>query len=220
MLPPWCAAPAGGAGRHACPFAESGLADPCCGAPCRDRPQLPFRCLDGQYRRELVRVYLANVEGIARRFVEEKKEYLQRLLEEGRGFKQFWRRLKPERQRQLAAAPAPAVLKVRPLWPARLGRPRRGSPAGPRRSPGRRPGAGQAAEQASAGRRATPRCPACWLWLGPGVPPGLPAGSAGPSTWPYWRQSRRSAPRFSSTLIPNENWRVRWPAGRGQALLQ
>jgi hypothetical protein len=31
----------------------------------------PFRCLDSQYRRELVRVYLSNVEGICRRFLEE-----------------------------------------------------------------------------------------------------------------------------------------------------
>ena len=36
----------------------------------------PFRCLDSQYRRELVRVYLTNVEGICRRFVEEKREKL------------------------------------------------------------------------------------------------------------------------------------------------
>jgi hypothetical protein len=43
----------------------------------RDRPQRPFRCLDGQYRRELARVYLANVEGLARRFVDEKREQLQ-----------------------------------------------------------------------------------------------------------------------------------------------
>ncbi len=46
-------------------------------AACRDRPQRPLRCLEGQYRRELVRVYLSNVEGIARRFVEEKREALQ-----------------------------------------------------------------------------------------------------------------------------------------------
>lgn len=44
---------------------------------CRDRPTRPFRCLDAQYRRELVRVYLTNVEGICRRFVEERKETLQ-----------------------------------------------------------------------------------------------------------------------------------------------
>jgi hypothetical protein len=44
------------------------------GADCRvaaclsrsDRPARPFRCLDAQYRRELVRVYLTNVESICR----------------------------------------------------------------------------------------------------------------------------------------------------------
>ena len=43
----------------------------------RDRPARPFKCLDAQYRRELVRVYLTNVEGICRRFVDEKREALQ-----------------------------------------------------------------------------------------------------------------------------------------------
>lgn len=42
----------------------------------------PFRCLDSQYRRELVRVYLTNVEGICRRFVEEKREKLSKLVED------------------------------------------------------------------------------------------------------------------------------------------
>lgn len=43
----------------------------------RDRPQRPFRCLNGQYRRELARVYLANVEGLARRFVDDRRGQLQ-----------------------------------------------------------------------------------------------------------------------------------------------
>lgn len=71
-------------GMRACPAPRCScpLLMPHCPMPprrrcCRDRPQLPFRCLDGQYRRELVRVYLTNVEGIARRFVDEKREYLQ-----------------------------------------------------------------------------------------------------------------------------------------------
>ncbi|KAM3308887.1 hypothetical protein P3S67_010631 [Capsicum chacoense] len=36
-----------------------------------ERAERPFQCLDCQYRRELVRVYLTNVEQIFRRFVEE-----------------------------------------------------------------------------------------------------------------------------------------------------
>jgi hypothetical protein len=78
----------------------------------KDRPQRPFKCLDGQYRRELLRVYLANVEGIARRYVEEQREVLQRLLEPSKGFSQFWRGLPPSEQQRLASAPAATVLKV------------------------------------------------------------------------------------------------------------
>lgn len=57
---------------------------------CRDRPSLPFRCLDPQYRRELVRVYLTNVEGICRRFVDEKRESLLRIRETAASFKAYW----------------------------------------------------------------------------------------------------------------------------------
>jgi hypothetical protein len=56
----------------------------------REKPQRPFRCLDSQYRRELVRVYLTNVEGICRRFVEEKRERLARLREDPASFRAFW----------------------------------------------------------------------------------------------------------------------------------
>lgn len=85
---------------------------------CRDRPQRPFKCLDGQYRRELLRVYLTNVEGIARRFVEEKRVQLQRLLDDprGGGFRQFWRRLDATRQRKLSCDSAAVVLKVCVIW--------------------------------------------------------------------------------------------------------
>ncbi|KAA6428269.1 MAG: hypothetical protein FRX49_01865 [Trebouxia sp. A1-2] len=56
----------------------------------RDRPSLPFRCLDPQYRRELVRVYLTNVEGICRRFVDEKRESLLHMKETTASFKAYW----------------------------------------------------------------------------------------------------------------------------------
>jgi hypothetical protein len=70
--------------------------------------------LDAQYRRELLRVYLTNVEGIARRFVDEKRGQLQRLIDDSRGggFKQFWRRLDATWQRKLSSDSAAAVLKV------------------------------------------------------------------------------------------------------------
>ena len=58
--------------------------------PCRDRSAAPFKCLDAQYRRELVRVYLTNVEGICRRFVEEKREQLLQLKKSMGAFQIFW----------------------------------------------------------------------------------------------------------------------------------
>jgi hypothetical protein len=48
----------------------------------RERVDRPFRCLDCGYRRELVRVYFQNVEQICRRFVEEKRSKLGRLIED------------------------------------------------------------------------------------------------------------------------------------------
>lgn len=48
----------------------------------REKADRPFRCLDCQYRRELVRVYLTNVEQICRRFVEERRGKLGRLIED------------------------------------------------------------------------------------------------------------------------------------------
>ncbi|GMP56112.1 hypothetical protein CsSME_00020704 [Camellia sinensis var. sinensis] len=48
----------------------------------RERADRPFRCLDCQYRRELVRVYLTNVEQICRCFVEERRSKLGKLIED------------------------------------------------------------------------------------------------------------------------------------------
>ncbi|KAK3190269.1 hypothetical protein Dsin_029830 [Dipteronia sinensis] len=47
-----------------------------------EKADRPFRCLDCQYRRELVRVYLTNVEQICQRFVEERRGKLGRLIED------------------------------------------------------------------------------------------------------------------------------------------
>lgn len=49
----------------------------------REKAHRPFRCLDCQYRRELVRVYLSNVEQICRRFVEERRNKICKLIEDG-----------------------------------------------------------------------------------------------------------------------------------------
>jgi hypothetical protein len=55
----------------------------------REKADRPFRCLDGQYRRELIRVYLSNVEQICRRFIDERRSKLSRLIED----KLRWSRL-------------------------------------------------------------------------------------------------------------------------------
>ncbi len=79
----------------------------------RDRVHKPFKCLDAQYRRELVRVYLTNVEGIARRFVDEKRDYLSQLTDTSRGFADFWEDLDVRARRDLGREKADVILKVR-----------------------------------------------------------------------------------------------------------
>ena len=79
---------------------------------CRDRPSAPFRCLEAQYRRELVRVYLSNVETLARKFVEEKREALLSLRSDPCGFMAFWAGLDAKRRRQMATASGEVILKV------------------------------------------------------------------------------------------------------------
>ncbi|EFJ42002.1 hypothetical protein VOLCADRAFT_67555, partial [Volvox carteri f. nagariensis] len=77
-----------------------------------DKPSKPFRCLDPQYRRELVRVYLANVEGICRRFCEDKKSRLAWAREEVSSFRQFWGSLLPEQQRKFLTDKGEVILKA------------------------------------------------------------------------------------------------------------
>ena len=56
---------------------------------CRERADRPFRCLDCHYRRELVRVYLTNVEQICRRFVEERRSKIGKLIEDKARWSRF-----------------------------------------------------------------------------------------------------------------------------------
>lgn len=79
---------------------------------CRDKPSKPFRCLDPQYRRELVRVYLTNVEGICRRFCDDKKARLNWVREEEGAFRHFWGSLTPEQQRKYLTDKGEVILKV------------------------------------------------------------------------------------------------------------
>lgn len=89
--------------------------------PRRDRPHAPFRCLDAQYRRELVRVYLTNVEALARKFVDEKRDALARLRGDAGGFRAFWGAVDARTRRQLATASGDAVLKARERAPGTSG---------------------------------------------------------------------------------------------------
>ena len=73
---------------------------------------MPFRCLDAQYRRELVRVYLSNVESICRKFVEERRGVLVRLKEGPAGLAAFWQALDYKQRHLLASEHGDILLKV------------------------------------------------------------------------------------------------------------
>lgn len=81
----------------------------------RKNSHRPFRCLDCQYRRELVRVYLTNVEGICRRFVEEKSEKLGKLIEDNGGwssFRAFWSAMEENVRQRLSREKTDVILKA------------------------------------------------------------------------------------------------------------
>ncbi|XP_047979163.1 TNF receptor-associated factor homolog 1a-like isoform X2 [Salvia hispanica] len=81
----------------------------------RERAERPFRCLDHQYRRELVRVYLTNVEQICRRFVEERRGKLGKLIEEKArwsSFFSFWIGMDQNCRRRMSREKTETILKV------------------------------------------------------------------------------------------------------------
>ncbi|XP_065863137.1 TNF receptor-associated factor homolog 1a [Euphorbia lathyris] len=81
----------------------------------REKADRPFRCLDCQYRRELVRVYLTNVEQICRRFVEERRSKLGRLLEDKnrwKSFNDFWKGMDQNSRRRMSREKTDVILKV------------------------------------------------------------------------------------------------------------
>ncbi|XP_038700191.1 TNF receptor-associated factor homolog 1a-like [Tripterygium wilfordii] len=81
----------------------------------REKADRPFRCLDCQYRRELVRVYLTNVEQSCRRFVEEKRGKLARLIEDKArwsSFRAFWLAMDQNTKRRMSMEKRDAILKV------------------------------------------------------------------------------------------------------------
>ncbi|CAH1412308.1 unnamed protein product [Lactuca virosa] len=81
----------------------------------RERADRPFRCLDCQYRRELVRVYLSNVEQICRRFVEERRGRLGKLIEDKNrwaSFCGFWSGIDQNSRRRMSREKSDSILKV------------------------------------------------------------------------------------------------------------
>ncbi|ERN01192.1 MATH domain-containing protein At5g43560 [Amborella trichopoda] len=81
----------------------------------REKSNRLFRCLDSQYRRELVRVYLTNVEGICRRFVEERRGKLGKLIEDEMrwsSFRAFWLGVDQNARRRMSREKADVILKI------------------------------------------------------------------------------------------------------------
>ncbi|KAJ0937993.1 putative MATH/TRAF domain, Immunoglobulin-like domain-containing protein [Helianthus annuus] len=81
----------------------------------RERADRPFRCLDRHYRRELVRVYLSNVEQICRRYVEEKRGRLGKLIEDKvrwSSFCNFWSGIDQNSRRRMSREKCDSILKI------------------------------------------------------------------------------------------------------------
>ncbi|KAF6175039.1 hypothetical protein GIB67_039587 [Kingdonia uniflora] len=81
----------------------------------REKSHRPFRCLDCQYRRELVRVYLSNVETICRKFVDEKTKMLGELIGDKvmwSSFCAFWLGVDQNARRRMSKENADVILKV------------------------------------------------------------------------------------------------------------
>lgn len=81
----------------------------------REKADRPFRCLDCAYRRELVRVYLTNVEQICRRFVEERRGKLGKLIEDKArwsSFCAFWLGMDQNTRRRMSREKKEMILKV------------------------------------------------------------------------------------------------------------
>ncbi|XVE65894.1 hypothetical protein DITRI_Ditri08aG0036200 [Diplodiscus trichospermus] len=81
----------------------------------REKADRPFRCLDCQYRRELVRVYLTNVEQICRRFSDERQNKLGKLIEDKAmwsSFCAFWLGIDQNARCRMSREKTDAILKV------------------------------------------------------------------------------------------------------------
>ncbi|TYJ45250.1 hypothetical protein E1A91_A02G042400v1 [Gossypium mustelinum] len=81
----------------------------------KEKADHPFRCLDCRYRRELVRVYLTNVEQICRRFLDERRQMLGRLIgDKARwlSFRAFWLGIDQNTRHGMSKEKTDVILKV------------------------------------------------------------------------------------------------------------
>ncbi|XP_049373159.1 TNF receptor-associated factor homolog 1a-like isoform X1 [Solanum verrucosum] len=81
----------------------------------REKAERPFHSLDCQYRRELVRVYLTNVEQTCRRFVEERRGKLGKLIgDKARwsSFCAFWLGIDQNSRRRMSREKSDRILKM------------------------------------------------------------------------------------------------------------
>ncbi|CAO2178049.1 unnamed protein product [Urochloa humidicola] len=81
----------------------------------REKADRPFRCLDRPYRRELLRVYMTNIEQIYRRFVEERRRKLIRLIDDDMkwpSFRAFWLAIDPQTKRRMSREKSDIILKM------------------------------------------------------------------------------------------------------------
>ncbi|OQU78271.1 hypothetical protein SORBI_3009G191000 [Sorghum bicolor] len=81
----------------------------------REKVDRPFRCLDRPYRRELIGIYMTNVEQIYRRFVEERRSKLSKLIEDKMkwsSFRVFWSAIDPNTRHRMSREKTDTILKM------------------------------------------------------------------------------------------------------------
>ncbi|ONK59662.1 uncharacterized protein A4U43_C08F8990, partial [Asparagus officinalis] len=81
----------------------------------REKAHRPFRCLDHQYRRELIRIYMTAVEQTCARFVDDRRRKLQTLIGDKTkwsSFHAFWFGIDQDTRRHMSKDKTDAILKV------------------------------------------------------------------------------------------------------------
>ncbi|KAM3332910.1 hypothetical protein ACQJBY_028180 [Aegilops geniculata] len=81
----------------------------------REKVDHPFRCLERPYRRELLRVYMTNIEQIYHRFVEEHRSKLSNLIEDKMrwsGFCAFWLAIDTSTRYRMSREKSDVILKI------------------------------------------------------------------------------------------------------------